>query len=414
MSETSSVILEPNIYDEELNKETTLNLSSSNLDYIPEIENKLLSALYLQNNRIINIPDDFFPSLPSLIYLDLRDNQITDIPKSIQNHQSLTHLLLQNNKLTTLPNELGTVNLKVLQLKGNPIMYPPRDVLNAGVSKILTFLYNKYADNMFAQSYIGSEDTMSSSVNFQENISQGVVSYNSVIDADKLKEKTLSVKLNEKDCEDSDDECYGKIKGKCPKLAKSRYKTLPSYYQSSKYVNPPYADSRDVQNQKIKQSYLKELTIKKHKELLARREKILQDRKNVELLRNWRKEYRIRQQSADGTYKLEPKNYPYDTNPEYMTLLTREDIEKDLPDKYRRRLIRKSKPTVPRKGNNDVHLAMKIKQLFANLEAIDLNREGMTPRTEQKALLTEIQKISEIKQKLMELSTSNSKSVTAD
>lgn len=90
---------------------------------------------------------------------------------------------------------------------------------------------------------------------------------------------------------------------------------------------------------------------------------------------------------------MDPKNYPYDTHPDYMTLLTREDIEKDLPDKYRKKLRKRSKPTVPRKSNNDIHLALKIKQLFENLEAIDLNRKDMTPRTEQKMLLNEIQKV---------------------
>lgn len=98
--------------------------------------------------------------------------------------------------------------------------------------------------------------------------------------------------------------------------------------------------------------------------------------------------------TADGSYKMQPKNFPYDTHPDYMTLLTREDIEKDLPDKYKKKLVRRSKPTVPRKSNNDVHLALKIKQLFENLEAIDLNRKDMTPRTEQKMLLSEIQKVS--------------------
>lgn len=90
---------------------------------------------------------------------------------------------------------------------------------------------------------------------------------------------------------------------------------------------------------------------------------------------------------------MDSNDYPYDTNPDYMTVLCRHDLEKDLPDKYRKNLIRKSKPTVPRKSNNDVHLALKIKQLFDNLEAIDLNRKDMTPRTEQKMLLNEIQKV---------------------
>lgn len=114
----------------------------------------------------------------------------------------------------------------------------------------------------------------------------------------------------------------------------------------------------------------------------------------MEFLRNWRKNYKNKQSfmSNDTTNYTEPQ-YPYDTYPEHMTFLTREDIEKDLPDKFRKKIVRRSKPTVPRKSNNDVHLAMKIKKLFENLEAIDLQTNEMTPRTEQKILLHEIQKV---------------------
>lgn len=90
---------------------------------------------------------------------------------------------------------------------------------------------------------------------------------------------------------------------------------------------------------------------------------------------------------------MDPSTFPYDTNPEYMTLLTRQDIEKDLPDKYKRNLVRRSKASVPRKNKSDVHLAMKIKKLFENLEALDLNRSSMSPRTEQKVLMNEIQQV---------------------
>ncbi|XP_013185074.1 uncharacterized protein LOC106130717 [Amyelois transitella] len=406
----SEVSISTNLYDEVLSKDTTCDLSATGLEIVPKFDNKLLTVLYLKSNKIKTLPDDFFPSLPSLMWLDLRDNYLTEIPKSIQNHPSLTHLLLQNNKLTSLPHELGTLNLKVLQFSGNPLTYPPKDILNAGLLKILTFLNNKYVDDIFEQSKTDLSETQST-ITF-DTLSQGL-SYNSVLDRSKMKEEPLSIKLNEKEVE-TDEEYYEKNKGKYPKLAKSRYKTLTPYSQSSKYVVPSQADCKEMANLKIKQSYLKDLAIKKHKDLLAKREKILQDRKNIQLLQNWRRDYRIKQHTADGTYKLEPKSFPYGINPEYMTLLTREDIEKDLPDKYRKRLIRRSKPTVPRKSANDVHLALKIKQLFENLEAIDLNRKDMTPRTEQKVLLNEIQKISEIKQKLMELSTSNARSVVQD
>ncbi|CAH0597800.1 unnamed protein product [Chrysodeixis includens] len=411
MSEASNTYV-PNIYEEELNEETTWDLSLQGLKCVPELKNNLLTILYLQNNSITTLPDDLFPSIPHLMYFDIRDNKLTDIPKSIKHHPSLSHLLLQNNKLTSLPDELGTViHLKVLQLGGNPLMYPPREVINAGVLSVLQYLNNKFIDNMLieAQSEI-SEETVSTSEICPENYSQEGMSYNSVIDGDKLK-KAMSIQLNERESDDTDEEYYPKLKGKCPKLAKSRF-TIPPHYQSSKYVKPVYSDGKKAMNAKIKQSYLRDLALKKHKELLATRDKILQGRKNLEHLKNWRTDYGSRKHThADSSYKMDPKNFPYDTNPDFMTVLNREDIEKDLPDKFKKKLVRRAKPTVPRKSNNDVHLALKIKQLFENLEAIDINRKDMTPRTEQKMLLNEIQKISEIKQKLMELSTTNTKSV---
>lgn len=117
-------------------------------------------------------------------------------------------------------------------------------------------------------------------------------------------------------------------------------------------------------------------------------------RRNLQNLQNWRKDYRYKQiYCTNRDFKMDPNTFPYDTNPEYMALLTRQDIEKDLPDKYKKNLLRRSKISVPRKNNSDAHLAMKIKKLFENLEALDLNRNSMSPRTEQKVLMNEIQQV---------------------
>lgn len=241
-----------------------------------------LQILYLQKNGIKTLPDELFPTLRYIMYLDLRDNQITDIPKSIKYHPTLTHLLLSNNKLSSVPNELGTVaSLKALQLSGNPLMYPPREVINAGVLSIKQFLNDKFIEEMFENTSRSdvSEVTVSTSGISPENYSQEARSYNSVIDMAKLK-KNMTVQFNEKDLNDSDEELYGRMKGKCPKLAKSRY-TMPTYYQSSKYVKPSSSDGKIAFESKIKQSYLRDLAIKKHKDLLATRDKILQGRKCV-------------------------------------------------------------------------------------------------------------------------------------
>lgn len=210
------------------------------------------------------------------MWLDLRDNQLTDIPTSIKNHQGLTHLLLQNNCLTSLPNELGTaISLKVLQLNGNPLMYPPREVIKAGVTEIKKYLNEKYIDQMLMCSQSQSDI---SSINDVRNQTQEGVSYNSVLDRSRIKESNLCVKFNEKDDSEfhSDDEFYAKIKGKCPKLDKSRYASLPPYYQSAKYLKPVRTSSQQEQMIKIKQNYLQDIAIMKHKQLLAMREKKIQ------------------------------------------------------------------------------------------------------------------------------------------
>lgn len=416
MSQISNISDHRNIYEEVLNEETILDFSSKGLTNITTIYNSHLNVIYLQNNEVKSLPDDFFVILPNLMYLDLRNNKLTDLPPSIKNHQCLTHLLLQDNKLTSLPNELSTViSLKVLQLSGNPLMYPPREIINAGISSVKSFLHEKYMENLVGSRSDVSEDAVSFNEIYRDNFNQEAVSYNSVIDGDKIRKKdTMTVKFNDKETDtESENEYYSKNKGKCPKLAKSRL-INPPYYQSSKYLKPLSTDTKAVQDAKIKQSYLKELALKKHKDLLARRDKILQGRKNLEILKDWRKKYRLNQFNTDGSYKMDPKNCPYGTHAEYMSFLTRDDIVKDLPNKYKKKLIRKSKPSVARKSNNDVHLALKIKQLFENLEAIDLNRKDMTPRTEQKMLMNEIQKITAIKEKLLELSTTNTRSVTVD
>ncbi|XP_068625571.1 uncharacterized protein [Battus philenor] len=414
MCDNSNLSLAFNLYEEEGNEDTTLDLSCQELEILPKL-NYSLCVLYLQNNKIQTLSDDFFESLPYLMWLDLRDNRLNEIPKSIKNHQSLTHLLLQNNNLSSLPNELGTVMcLKVLQVSGNLLSYPPKDIINGGIKEIVTFLHKKFIEEML-QSSSASEDNSCGDSNVL--LDSDLRSYNSILDGKLMVPKNFSVQLSERDANEADDECYSKIKGKCPKLASSRKNTFSTNSQSSKYVKPIITCGKDKRDEKIKQSFMNDMALKKKRDLLATREKILQNKKNIEALKNFRRNYRAKQMSmknGNNTQMRNANDYPYDTSPEYMTFLTREDIEKDLPDKYKKRLWRRPKPTVPRKNNGDIHLALKIKQLFENLEAIDLNKGEMTPRTEQKILLNEIQKISEIKQKLMELSATNSKAVTGE
>lgn len=211
------------------------------------------------------------------MWLDLRDNYLTRIPKTIELHKSLSHLLLKNNKITSLPDELGTVRtLQVLQLSGNPLEYPPKEVVDGGVSKIVNYLHDKYLEEIFTRSQLDSlEDEAGIIGNYQE-----AISYNSVVELEKDNPKTLSVQVNGKLSDESDEES-SKGNVKCHKLPKSRSKTLPPFCQSSKYVKPLRAASYSEQNDKIKRSYFKEKALNKHADLMTTVDKILQGRKYV-------------------------------------------------------------------------------------------------------------------------------------
>ena len=68
----------------------------------------VMQSLYLEGNRITKLPEDFFQKLPSLKWLDIRNNELVCLPSAyIGSHKNLTHLLVQGNELQALPLELG-------------------------------------------------------------------------------------------------------------------------------------------------------------------------------------------------------------------------------------------------------------------------------------------------------------------
>lgn len=99
----------------------------------------------MEDNDIEALPDDMFHCLPNLRWLDIRNNRITEIPTSIKYHDSLETLLMQNNKIKSLPVELGTVaTIKNLQILPNPIDYPALEVVNKGTQAVMDYLQNDY------------------------------------------------------------------------------------------------------------------------------------------------------------------------------------------------------------------------------------------------------------------------------
>ncbi|XP_051234573.1 leucine-rich repeat-containing protein 27-like isoform X2 [Dicentrarchus labrax] len=126
----------------------TLCLSRTELKHVAQsiLKNSKLKYLYLEGNQLSSIPDSLFISLPNLLWLDLRNNQITSLPAEIGSHRSLKTLLLEGNPISELPPELGNViTLKGLNLRDCPISFPPQHIVNQGLRSILQFLRSAMA-----------------------------------------------------------------------------------------------------------------------------------------------------------------------------------------------------------------------------------------------------------------------------
>ncbi|KAM7408194.1 hypothetical protein PAMA_002065 [Pampus argenteus] len=126
----------------------TLCLSRTKLKHVAEslLKNISLKYLYLEGNQICSVPDSVFTSLPNLLWLDLRNNQIASLPAEIGVHRSLKTLLLEGNPISELPPELGNViSLKGLNLRNCPISFPPHDIVCQGLQCILQYLRSAMA-----------------------------------------------------------------------------------------------------------------------------------------------------------------------------------------------------------------------------------------------------------------------------
>ncbi|KAI1894582.1 hypothetical protein AGOR_G00117260 [Albula goreensis] len=126
-----------------------LCLSRRRLNHIEDsiLNISTIKHLYLEGNEISILPGTLFSSLPNMVWLDLRNNQIGQLPAEVGQHRCLKTMLLEGNPITKLPLELGNViTLRALSLRRCPIVFPPQDIITKGVQCILQFLRRSLAE----------------------------------------------------------------------------------------------------------------------------------------------------------------------------------------------------------------------------------------------------------------------------
>uniref|UniRef100_A0A673BQA2 LRRCT domain-containing protein n=1 Tax=Sphaeramia orbicularis TaxID=375764 RepID=A0A673BQA2_9TELE len=101
-----------------------LDLSNCNITHVDMSATGIftLEKVYLNNNRLTTLPQEFLSSQTSLMEVDLEGNLLLELPQGfLQDSDSLQMLNLQGNQLQFLPDSvLLKPNLLKLELDGNP------------------------------------------------------------------------------------------------------------------------------------------------------------------------------------------------------------------------------------------------------------------------------------------------------
>ncbi|KKY30682.1 putative ram signaling pathway protein [Diaporthe ampelina] len=161
VEENQSQVAEASAVSSELKPGVTVNLSHKNIQKLPEevvdVIKDQLERLALSHNKISSFPARFaectllrylnvrnnriseFPlplcDLKSLEILDLGRNQLRNLPPDIARLTSLKVFAVQKNLIKELPLCLADMgSLQMIKLDGNPIVFPPKEILQAQAS----------------------------------------------------------------------------------------------------------------------------------------------------------------------------------------------------------------------------------------------------------------------------------------
>ncbi|XP_076015003.1 keratocan [Genypterus blacodes] len=104
-----------------LNSLVQINLAKNQLSSMPLGLPPTTTQLFLDNNNIEKIPDDFFKGLPKVTFIRLNYNKLSDdgVPKDVFNVSSILDLQLSHNELTEVP--MISAGLEHLHLDHNKI-----------------------------------------------------------------------------------------------------------------------------------------------------------------------------------------------------------------------------------------------------------------------------------------------------
>ena len=217
---------------------TYLDLSQNNLTSISPIirEFKNLRSLNLSFNSITTLEDLFVSgSVPMMDHFDMSNNSLTEVPTQVYKWQTLTSFVLQNNNIRNFPPELGFLNLKNLNISGNPTLLLKGANSNRGMGGLLNYLKERATNRVELEKEVTLIREKPHSTNLPPKKPSDLVEYE-FPDPFKQKINDYNVKQDQKYGEVYEDDFK-------KQLQEQKSKKFTQQYEPSSFMNKPQAQN---------------------------------------------------------------------------------------------------------------------------------------------------------------------------
>ncbi|XP_026733281.1 leucine-rich repeat-containing protein 40-like isoform X1 [Trichoplusia ni] len=144
----------------ELRKMEILDANHNDIEELPDFYGcTALKELYLANNFIKEITEEFCDQMQHLNVLNIRDNKVEVLPENISLLQKLKRLDLTNNNLNKLPRNLGLLSqLQSINMEGNKLSFVRQDVIRGGTERMMKFLRDRITEEVVNETRYTPDD----------------------------------------------------------------------------------------------------------------------------------------------------------------------------------------------------------------------------------------------------------------